>query len=107
VNRWRGLKDLVVDAVHHGTRAIEEVQATSTRRVYDLVGRVPPLAQPARWVRGAHEGLTAGAYVAIRAVNRAAGRLVDLALDVAEAARAESARSGRRRAARAPKARRR
>lgn len=83
MRRWRGLAELVVDAVDHGSRAVEEVHGQAGRWVFDLLERVPPLAGPARLVRSLQQRAIAGTYKTIRLANRLAGGLVVLAIDAA------------------------
>jgi hypothetical protein len=97
VKRWRGLKDLVEDAIDHGSRAIEEVHTQAGRWVFDVLERVPALATPARLARSVHETVVARTYATIRLVNRAIGGIAAVAIDAAEAApRKRSAAPDRR-----------
>jgi len=86
VKRWRGLKDLIEDAIDQGSRAIEEVHGQAGRWVFDLLERVPPLATPARRVRALQQTVIARTYGTIRLVNRLVGGIVTVAIDVAETA---------------------
>jgi hypothetical protein len=98
MNRWRGLKDLIQDAVENGSRAIEEVHAQAGRWVFDLLERVPPLATPARLARSLQQAVIARTYETIRLVNRAVGGLVGVVIDAAaaEPRKGPAARGGRR-----------
>jgi hypothetical protein len=86
VKRWRGLKDLVEDAVDHGSRAVEEVHGQAGRWVFDLLEQVPPLATPARLARSLQQVAIARTYGTIRLANRVVGGIVTIALDVAASA---------------------
>lgn len=83
MKRLRGLAELVVDAVDHGSRAVEELHAQTGRWVFDLLERVPPLAAPARLVRSLQQQAIARTYGTIRLVNRLGGELAGVAIDLA------------------------
>lgn len=84
VMRWRGLKDLLVDAVHHGAAGVETVHRHTARTTIDLIARVPGLRGPAREVGAVQDTAIAATYEAIRRVNGAVATVVGLVLDVAE-----------------------
>jgi len=84
MNRWRGLKALVVDAVDHGSRAVERIQKETASVPFDILEQVPPLAAPAKVVRFFHDAGVSGVHVTIRLVTRLTGRALDVALDVLE-----------------------
>jgi hydrogenase maturation factor len=84
--RWRGLSALVVDAVTHGSVAIERIQKETADRAFTVLERVTPLAPAAEVVRAVHDASVTGVHRVIRGVARAAGFAVDAALRVAERA---------------------
>ncbi len=86
VKRWRGLKDLIEDAIDQGSTAVGEIHGQAGRWVFDLLERVPPLAAPARLARSLQQAIVARTYGSIRLVNRLVGGIVAIAIDVAEAA---------------------
>jgi hypothetical protein len=86
VRRWRGLKDLVEDAIDHGSRAIEEIHRQAGRWVFDLLEKVPPLAAPARLGRSLQQAVIGRTYGTIRLVNRVVGGIAEIAIDAAERA---------------------
>jgi hypothetical protein len=86
VKRWRGLKDLIEDAIDQGSRAIEEVHGQTGRWVFDLLERVPPLATPARRARALQQTVIARTYGTIRLANRLVAGIATIAIDVAETA---------------------
>jgi hypothetical protein len=86
MKRWRGLRDLVVDAVHHGASAVERVHRRTARAAVDAVALVPGLAVPARAVGAVQDAALAATYATIRQVNGVAGAAAGLALDLAERA---------------------
>lgn len=94
---WHGLSELVQDAVHHGSAAVEEVHQRVARAPLEVLSRVPPLAPPAGWFAALQAGVIAATYARIREVNAAAGAVIRLCLDVAERSRAgEGSRASRR-----------
>jgi hypothetical protein len=83
VTRWRGLSDLVQDAVHHGTVAVEKVHQSVARTPLDVLALVQPLAPAARWAAAWQATIIAGTYATIRGVNAAAGMLVGACIEAA------------------------
>ena len=113
MTRWRGLKDLVVDAVYQGTAAVERVHQEMAVRPLVIAARVPPLAAVARRAGAVQAAVIASTYLTIRAVTRLAGLVAGLALDLVaagkEARRSADGRSRRvtsRRARKRPTRRR-
>ena len=86
MTRWRGLKDLVEDAIDQGTRAIERIHAQAGRWVFGILQRVPPLATPARLASSLQQRIIVGTDGKIRLVNHLVGGIVGIALDLADAA---------------------
>lgn len=87
--RLRGLKDLVQDAVEHGSRAVERIHRTHLRVPYEVVGKVPGLETPAKAIHTVHDGSVAVVYGTVRLVNRAVGAALGVALAAADLARGE------------------
>jgi hypothetical protein len=85
MKRWRGLAKLLVDAVEHGSAAVERVQLETVRRPFVILEKIPPIAESARSVHVAHDLAVSSVYAMIRAVNGVAGKTIDVALDVVEA----------------------
>ena len=81
--RWRGLKDLVVDAVDHGAAEVEKVHRESVRVPLELLARVPRLAAPARAVAGIADTALAATYGTVRLATRAAGAIAAVGLTIA------------------------
>jgi hypothetical protein len=92
MQRWRGLASLVVDAVEHGSRAVEHIQKETARRPFAILERIPPIAAPARGVHLVHDAAVSGVHGAIRLVNQAAGAVIGAAIDVIELRRELAAR---------------
>jgi hypothetical protein len=93
MTRWRGLKDLIVDAVHHGATGVETVHRRTAQTTIDVIARVPGLGGPARAVGAVQDAAIGATYEAIRRVNGAVGAVVGLVLDAAEGPRIEPAAS--------------
>jgi hypothetical protein len=89
--RWHGFSELVQDAVHHGTVAVEKVHQQVARAPFDVLALVPRLATGARWVADRQASAIAATYGTIRAVNAGVGEVVRLGLDVAERRRESDA----------------
>ncbi len=83
MTRWRGLKDLVVDAVHHGATAVEQVHQQVARKPFEILALVPPLATPARCAGSIQSAMIASTYGTIRAVNRFVGAVAGMVMDLA------------------------
>jgi len=84
MDRWRGLRALLEQAVEHGTTAVERVHLATAARPFDVLAHIPPVAPGARGVRLIHDATVAGVYEAIRQVNRLVGATLAVAIDVAE-----------------------
>ncbi len=67
--RLEGVLDLLGEAVHEGSSAIQEVHETIASRPYDVLEKIPVLATPTRWVRSGHFAVLRGTYGTIRGVN--------------------------------------
>jgi hypothetical protein len=84
MNRWRGLKSLVVDAVEHGSRAVERVQKETARRPFEILAMIPPLEVPVKGIQEIHDTAVSGIHGMIRLVTRVVGGTVDVVIDVVE-----------------------
>lgn len=85
LEKWRGLKDLVVDAVDHGSQAVEAIHLASSRRVFRIVRVVPGADVPARLVEGIYEGSVKRTYGTVRFVAKLVGGTIDFGLELAGA----------------------
>ncbi len=92
MQRWRGLKSLVVDAVEHGSRAVERVQKETARRPFEILALIPPLEVPVKGIQEIHDTAVSGIHGMIRLVTRVVGGTVDVVLDVVEERRELAAR---------------
>jgi pimeloyl-ACP methyl ester carboxylesterase len=84
LQRWRGLKGLIHDAVDRTTELVDEGHESTSRTVLRVFDAVPPLAEPARAVDGVRRVTTRGVLGTIRVVNRLVEAVTDVGLDVAE-----------------------
>jgi hypothetical protein len=82
--RWRGLAQLVTDAVVHGTSAIERVHVGTAARTFDVLEQIPVVAGPAHVVHVVHETATRAVYASIRGVARVVGKGIDVGLVAAK-----------------------
>ena len=81
VQRWKGLRALIGDAIEHGASAIERVQIATAKRPFDVIEQIPGIAEPAKGIHQVHDVIVSSTYDAVRLVNRAVGRAIDAALD--------------------------
>lgn len=87
MTRWRGLAELVQDAVHHGSLAVERVHQRVARTPLEILAIVPPLATGARRLADCQAAAIGATYHAIRGVN---GTVAAIAFAVADAAEARA-----------------
>lgn len=80
----RGLTELVQDAVHHGSLAVEEVHQRVARTTFDVLALVPPLAAPAHWIAARQAEIIAATYETVRQTSAVVGRLVGACIDEAD-----------------------
>jgi len=92
--QWRGVKDLLIDAVEQGASAVERVHLETARRSFSAVKQVSQINEPTQQVQNVHDTVVATAYASVRAVTRAVGNALDVAIDTLEATpRSEAERS--------------
>lgn len=89
MDRLRGLRALIEDAVEHGASAVERVHRATAARPFEILDQIPPIAPGARGVRLVHDVTVAGVYESIRQVNRLVGATLSVALDVIERSRTQ------------------
>jgi hypothetical protein len=87
MNRLRGLTDLVQDAVHHGTIAVEKVHQSVARMPLDVLAILPPLTATARQIAAWQSHVIATTYDTIRETSATAGELARACIDAADRAR--------------------
>jgi hypothetical protein len=84
IDKWRGLKAMVQDAVEQGAAAVERVHLETAKRPFGVIKSIAPLEKPTEGIEAIHDTIVSGAYASVRLVNKLAGRAVDAALDVLE-----------------------
>jgi hypothetical protein len=84
MERWRGLKSLVVDAVEHGSRAVERLQKEAAKKPFALLEQIPPLEVPVKGIHEIHDTAVSTVHGMIRLVNRVTGETIDVVLDAVE-----------------------
>ncbi len=85
LNRLRGLRALLEDAVEHGTSAVERVHRATAARPFEVLDLIAPIAPVAREVRAVHDVAVAGVYETIRQVNHLVGITLSAAIDLYDA----------------------
>ena len=85
VQRWRGLKSLVADAVEHGSRAVERVQKETAARPFAILEALPQTRRPARAAHLVHDAAVGGVHAVVREIGRAVSTTLDVVLDAVEA----------------------
>ena len=84
LRRWRGLAALTVDAVTHGSTAIERLQKEVVGRPLALVELIPKVGPVAKVVHVVHDGAVSFTHAAIRGTARATLSVIELGIDLAE-----------------------
>ncbi len=84
MERLRGLKSLIVDAVEHGSRAVERIQKETVKKPFDLLEQIPPLAVPVKGIHEIHDTAVSGIHEVIRLVNRVTGQTLDVVITAVE-----------------------
>jgi hypothetical protein len=84
MERLRGLKALVHDAVDQGSRAVERLQKETARRPLELLARLPPLEVPAKGILEIHDMAVSNTHAMIRLVNRVVVDTLDVGIDMVE-----------------------
>jgi hypothetical protein len=100
--KWRGLKDLALDAVENGSLAVERVHTATAKRTFDALEQIPELAAPAKGIHALHDVAVSSIYGMIRLVNQIVGDTVDAALGSAEQPNLSSPKTRSQRAVQAP-----
>lgn len=84
MQRWRGLKSLIVDAVDQGSRAVERIQKETAQTPFAILERIPPLAVPVKGIHEIHDTAVSSIHGMIRLVTRVTGDTLDVVLDAVE-----------------------
>ena len=81
--RLRGLKNLVADAVVHGSKAVEKVHLATAKRTFDVLEAVPGIEGPAKPLHVLHDLSVKSVYGTIRVVTAVVSGTLDLVIDAA------------------------
>jgi hypothetical protein len=84
MQRYRGLRALITDAVEHGSRAVERVQIRIAKQTFDVLEAIEPIAVPVKGIHEIHDAAVAGVHGMIRLVNRVVGDTAEVVLDEVE-----------------------
>jgi hypothetical protein len=84
LGKWKGLGELIVDGVEHGSHAVERIQLETAHRPFSLLEQIPVVAPVATAVHVAHTAAVTATHATIRRVTRAVGSLLDVTLSAAE-----------------------
>lgn len=101
--RWRGLKDLALDAVENGSLAIERVHTETAKRTFEALERIPELASPVKGIHALHDTAVTNVYGMIRMASQIVGDTLDVALGEPEQPNLSSPRAREKSAAQAGK----
>ena len=82
LSRWRGLKDLVQQAVEVSSRAIERVQKETMARPMRILESLPILAEPVAGIHAIHDLVVSTVHHGIRTANRLVGCTLDKVIDL-------------------------
>ena len=78
---FRGLNDLVADAVDAGLTRTEEIHRGIARYPYAVLKRIGPVASPVRVVEFVETTITGSVYWTLRLATRASGVVVAQVLE--------------------------
>ena len=81
MGRLKGTKDLLLDGIENGTRAVQKVHQEIAARPFVVLESFEPVAKHAQAAKEIHQKLIGDTYDMIRLVSRvlgdAAGELID------------------------------
>lgn len=83
-SQWKGLSALVVDAVVHGSEAVERMQRGLVATPFEVLEQIPPLVGPMKLVRTVHDLALTTTHGTIRLTAKAVGTVVAAGIDLAE-----------------------
>ena len=70
INRLKGAKDLVFDAVEETTNLVERMHALAAKKSTQPLALIEPLNTLTRGVKTVHDSIASGVYGMVRIVNR-------------------------------------
>lgn len=93
--RWRGLKNLIADAVVHGSAAVEKIHLATTKRTFDVLEAIPGVDLPAKPIHAVHDFSVKAVYGTIRGVTAVVSGVLDVVIDVSQDDHAATASDAR------------
>lgn len=81
MERWRGTKALVQDAVDQGSRRLEQLQKETARKPFAWLARIAPLQVPVKGVAEIHDMAVSNTHAMVRLVNRVVGDTLTTVMD--------------------------
>jgi len=84
MDRLRGLKALVQDAVDQGSHAVERLQKETVRRPLQIIAQIPPLEVPGKGILEIHDLAVSNTHAVVRVVNRVVFDTLGVLIDIAE-----------------------
>jgi hypothetical protein len=81
IDKLKGLKALIQDAVEQGASAVERVHLGTAKRPFTVLKSIAPIEKPVENIEAVHDAIVSGTYASVRAVTRVAGKVLDTALD--------------------------
>jgi len=79
--RLRGLKNLIVDGVVHGSSAVEKVHLATTKRTFDILEAIPGIDLPAKPIHAILDLSAKSVYATIRGVTAIVSGALDVVID--------------------------
>ena len=74
---WKGIKDLLVDAVEQTTNLVQDTHVSVTRRVFGVAKAVVPSAGVIQAAQAVERVASGTVYASVRATNRLVGAILD------------------------------
>lgn len=68
---------MIVDAIDHGSRAVERVHLETAKRPLTILKTIPGIAGIARAVETVHEAIVTTSYEGVRTIARAVADAID------------------------------
>lgn len=91
MKRWHGARALVMDAIEHGSRAVERVQLEMAKAPFDLLEKVPGLKVPVSGVRLLYNTGVSSTHTMIRLTSKVVGDTVGAVMSVVGSGEPEAA----------------
>jgi len=79
--RLKGLRRLIHDGVERGTDFVEKHHRHATKKPFQVLESIKPIAGPTWVVRSVHDGVLSLTYCSIRAINQVAEKTSSWVVD--------------------------